>query len=418
MNFQKVAVVGSGTMGCGIAQVLSQAGLNVLLTDIEQDLIDKGLANIKRMYESRVRKEALSQAEADRLYDLVKGSTKDEGFADVDLVIEAALEKIEVKIEIFRKLDRLCPPQAVLASNTSSLSISEIATATKRPSKVLGMHFFNPAQVMKLVEVIPGVKTSTNTVAAVLELCRKLGKIAVKVNECPGFLVNRVLFPYINEALYVLQEGQFMPEDVDQAAITFGLPMGPFALLDMTGLDVCANVNQFLHDEYGVRFETAAVLPRLVKHGFFGQKTKAGIYVHSGEKPQGKDEKKQLNPQLDKVLSELQSEGLIPKQKAHSVQPFDIFRVVLPMFNEAVHSLQESIVAVGDIDVAMLHGTGLKRGLLTIADEKGLAWCHEKLEQYRIAKGERFRPSWYLSKLVRGGVHDFREIAPVPVGVK
>jgi len=418
MNVQKAAVIGAGTMGAGIAQVLSQAGLSVLLTDINQQLVEKGLASIKRMYESRVSKGSLAQDQADKLFALIKGSTTDSGLEEADLVIEAALEKIEVKGEIFSKLDKLCPPHTILASNTSSLSISEIAAYTKRTSQVIGMHFFNPAQAMKLIEVIPGVKTSQDTVTKIMELSQKLGKTAIRVTECPGFLVNRLLFPYINEALHVLQEGQFIPQDVDRLAVDFGLPMGPLALLDMTGIDICLSVNQFLHEEYGLRFEPAPFLSRLVKFGFLGQKTNAGIYVHPKDPTATKGERKEINPNLERILGELRHEGVLPKPKAHSDQPFDIYRVILPMFNEAMYALQEGIVAVGDIDIAMIHGIGLKRGLLTIAQERGLAWCHEKLEQYRIAKGERFRPSWYLSKLVRAGMHDFSELSPIPVRVK
>jgi len=405
-------------MGSGIAQVLSQAGLNVIMNDIEQKFVDKGLANVKRMYDSRVRKGTMSQEEADRCFALVQGSTSLSELKDTDLVIEAALEKIEVKLKIFSQLDDICPPHAILASNTSSLSISEIAKSTKRPGKVIGMHFFNPAQVMKLVEVIPAVKTSTETVADALGLCQKLGKTPVRITECPGFLVNRLLFPYINEALNVLLEGHFNAPEIDQAAINFGFPMGPLALLDMTGLDVCADVNEFLHDEYGVRFESAALLSHLVKKGVLGQKSNAGIYLHPQGQPPGKDEAKQVNPNLKTIFAELKQLGLAPKDPVHSDQPFDVLRVLLPMFNEAMFVLQEGIASGSDIDTAMALGCGLKRGLLSLAEEKGLALCHEKLELYRIAKGERFRPCWYLSKLVKAGIHDFRELTPVPVGVK
>ena len=405
-------------MGSGIAQVLSQAGLSVLIIDVNDELVEKGLANVKRMYDSRVRKETLTQSEADRLLALVKGTTRYSELKDVDLVIEAALEKIEVKLDIFRKLDAACPPEAILASNTSSLSISEIARATKRPGKIIGMHFFNPAQVMKLVEVIPAVKTSEDTVKSVLELCQKLGKTPVRITECPGFLVNRLLFPYINESLHVLQEGHFTAFEIDEAAVAFGFPMGPLALLDMTGLDVCNSVNVFLHDEYGVRFESAALMSHLASKGFLGQKTKAGIYLHPEGQPVSKGEDKKLNPSLDQIFGELKSRGLTPKEPVHSGQPFDVLRIVLPMFNEAMFALQEGIASASDIDTAMALGTGLKRGLLTIAEEKGLAHCHEKLELYRIAKGERFRPCWYLSKLVKAGIHDFRELTSVPVAVK
>jgi len=218
MKVQKAAVVGAGAMGSGIAQVLSAAGIEVILKDVKQDFVDRGLANIKRMYDSRVKKGTLSQTEADYLFANVKGATDYKGFEDVDLVIEAALETIEIKKEIFSELDKICPPHAVLASNTSALSISEIAACTKRPQQVLGMHFFNPAQTMKLVEVIPGIRTAKRTVDGALALCRELNKVPVKVEECPGFLVNRLLFPYLNEALYVLQEGKVSPHDMDKAA--------------------------------------------------------------------------------------------------------------------------------------------------------------------------------------------------------
>ncbi|HNA73042.1 MAG TPA: 3-hydroxyacyl-CoA dehydrogenase family protein, partial [Candidatus Obscuribacter sp.] len=207
MRVLRAAVVGAGAMGSGIACVLSQCGIEVLLKDVEQQAVDRGLGNIKRMYDSRVKKGVNTQEEADKLLALVKGTTSYDDFKNVDLVIEAAFEEISVKLDIFKTLDEICPKKAILATNTSALSVSEIAAATSRPEKVLGMHFFNPAQFMKLVEVIPGVHTSEETVKTAMDLCQEMGKTPVKVEECPGFLVNRVLFTYMNEALYMLQEG-------------------------------------------------------------------------------------------------------------------------------------------------------------------------------------------------------------------
>jgi len=254
MRVQRAAVIGAGAMGSGIACVLSQCGIEVLLKDVEQAAVERGLGNIKRMYDSRVKKGTLTQAEADGLFAAVKGTTSYEDFKTVDLVIEAAFEGISVKLEIFKTLDQICPPRAILATNTSALSISEIAEATKRQDKVVGMHFFNPAQFMKLVEVTAGVKTSEETMKSALELCHQMQKTPVKVEECPGFLVNRVLFTYMNEALYALQEGLATVEEIDAKVVEFGLPMGPFALFDMTGLDVCTHVNTFLYSQYGPRF--------------------------------------------------------------------------------------------------------------------------------------------------------------------
>ncbi len=411
MKIQKAAVLGAGAMGCGIAQVLSQAGIEVILKDIDQAFVERGLANIKRMYDSRVKKEVLSQKEADDLFALIKGSTSFDGFNNVDLVIEAALEKIDVKLEIFKTLDEVCPSRAILASNTSALSISEIASATKRPEKVVGMHFFNPAQFMKLVEVIPGVKTAEETVKIALDLCKQLGKTPVRVRECPGFLVNRILFPYMNEAIYVLQEGAATPEQVDQAAVEFGLPMGPFTLFDMTGIDICGHVNEFLYSEYGPRFETAPLLKLMMKEGQLGQKSGAGFYVHEKGQPAQKDAPKTINPRLEKLAKEAGTAA--PKASP----TFDVYRVILPMFNEAIYAVQEQVVTAADVDVAMQNGCGLNRGLLSIAEDKGLDWCLKQLESYQEFYGERFRPSWLLRQLVRAGIHDFSKFEKAPAAV-
>jgi 3-hydroxyacyl-CoA dehydrogenase len=405
MKFYKAAVVGAGAMGSGIAQVLSQAGLQVVLKDIETSYVEKGLANIKRMYDSRVKKEVLTQAEADSHFAKIKGTTGFDGFEEVDLVIEAALEEIEIKLKVFRELDRICPAHAILATNTSALSISEIASATKRPDKVVGMHFFNPAHIMKLVEVIPGVKTSEETVTAAIDLCRKMQKNPIKVEECPGFLVNRLLFPYLNEALYVLQEGKHGPEEIDKAAVEFGLPMGPLTLLDMTGVDVCFHVNQFLSSQYGLRFKTSPLLKKLMDNRFLGQKSGAGIYQHTPGKIYGKDEKREINPGLAKLLTEIGGNGSAANEGA-----FDVYRIIMPMFNEAVFALQEKVVAVNDVDLAMADGIGLKRGLLSIAKENSLSFCYDKLNELAGIHGERFHPAWYLGKLANANIHDFSEL--------
>ncbi len=413
MKIQKAAVIGAGTMGAGIAQVLSQAGIEVILKDIAQDMLDRGLANIRRMYDSRVKKEILTQAEADFLIANVKLSTTYDGFKDVDLVIEAALETIDLKLKIFQDLDANCPPNAILATNTSALSISEIAAGTKRPERVIGMHFFNPAQTMKLVEVIPGLRTSKTIVEQMVALCRDLRKIPVKVEECPGFLVNRVLFPYLNEACHVLEEGRTTPEEIDKAAVEFGLPMGPFTLFDMTGLDVCLHVQNFLYGEYGERFKPAGLLKLLVDKGHMGQKSGAGFFKHEKGQVPKKDEPKQLNPDL-KALLEQARKG---HDQAAGPRPFDVHRIILPMFNEAVYAVQEGVVDHKDVDVAMEHGTGLKRGLLSLAEEKGMQWCVEEMDQYEKAYGSRFCPAWLMRKLVRARVHDFSTLEQTPVGV-
>lgn len=415
MKVQRAAVIGAGAMGSGIAQVLSQSGIEVILKDVKQEFVDRGLANIKRMYDSRVKKGALTQTEADQLLGMVKGSTDYEGFNNVDIVIEAALEEIEIKLQIFKDLDEVCPSRAILASNTSALSISEIASATRRPEKVVGMHFFNPAQFMKLVEVIPGVRTSQDTVQTAIELCRDMSKVAVRVKECPGFLVNRLLFPYMNEALWALTEGAGTPQEIDEAVEAFGLPMGPFALFDMTGIDICAHVNEFLYKEYGPRFTPSPLLKHMIKSGFLGQKSGAGFFVHEKGVVPKKGEPKKINPELQKMIEAARKEAATD---AKSSKPFEAYRVLLPMFNEAVYALQEGVIEPSDVDVAMEWGCGLTRGLLTIAEEKGLVWCLAELDGYHKDLGERFRSSWLLRKLVRAGIHDFSKLEQQPVAAR
>ena len=425
MRVLRAAVVGAGAMGSGIACVLSQCGIEVLLKDVEQQAVDRGLGNIKRMYDSRVKKGVNTQEEADKLLALVKGTTSYDDFKNVDLVIEAAFEEISVKLDIFKTLDEICPKKAILATNTSALSVSEIAAATSRPEKVLGMHFFNPAQFMKLVEVIPGVHTSEETVKTAMDLCQEMGKTPVKVEECPGFLVNRVLFTYMNEALYILQEGTASIEEIDAKAVEFGLPMGPFALFDMTGIDVCAHVTEFLFKQYGERFSPSPLLAKMVKAKQLGQKTGAGFFMHDKGVP-AKGESKQVNPKVAELVIEANKETPLKK----SSRSFDGLRLILPMLNEAIYCLQEGVVDVKDIDLAMQNGCGFKKGLVALADEKGLSFCLDELNAYATSGGtyasagnskealnERFRPSWLLSKLVGAKMHKLSEYGKKPACV-
>ncbi|MBX9941041.1 MAG: 3-hydroxyacyl-CoA dehydrogenase [Candidatus Obscuribacterales bacterium] len=411
MKVVRAAVVGAGAMGSGIACVLSQCGIEVLLKDVEQTAVDRGLGNIKRMYDSRVKKGLNSQEEADKLFGLVKGTTSYDDFKNVDLVIEAAFEEISVKLDIFKTLDAICPKKAILATNTSALSVSEIAAATSRPDKVLGMHFFNPAQFMKLVEVIPGVHTAEETVKTAMDLCREMQKTPVKVEECPGFLVNRVLFTYMNEALYVLQEGTATIEEIDAKAVEHGLPMGPFALFDMTGIDVCAHVTQFLYEQYGERFAPSPLLAKMVKAKQLGQKTGAGFFMHDKGVP-AKGEAKVVNAKVTELVAEANKEKALPK-----AEKFDGLRIILPMLNEAIYCLQEGVVDVKDIDLAMANGCGFKKGLVELADSKGLAFCLDELKAYSKVDAERFRPSWLLSKLVAAKMTKLSDFGKKPAPV-
>ncbi len=284
---RKIAVIGAGTMGAGIAQACAAAGFPVTMRDIEQRLVDGGFRRIREPLAKRVEKGKMTGAEVDGILSKIRGVVDlKEAVAGAQVVIEAVFEKMEIKRELYAELDRLCPPDVVFASNTSSLSITEMANATKRADRVVGMHFFNPAPVMKLVEVIRGSETSDVTVALIRELCTKLGKDAVEVRESPGFVVNRLLVPMMNEAFNLLQEGVegvASAEDIDKAMkLGTNMPMGPFELADYTGLDIGLDVMEVLFRETGdPKFRPSTLLRKYVRAGRMGRKTGRGVYDYT-----------------------------------------------------------------------------------------------------------------------------------------
>jgi len=282
-DLRKIAVVGAGTMGAGIAQACAAAGFQVAMRDIDQRLVDGGFRRIREPLQKRVERGKMTQAEVDSILAKIRGVVSlKEAVDGAQLVIEAVFEKMEIKKELYAELDRLCPPTVVFASNTSSLSITEMASATKRADRVVGMHFFNPAPVMKLVEVIRGSETSDETVRLVKDVCAKLGKEAVEVKESPGFVVNRLLVPMMNEAFNLLQEGVATPEDIDKAMkLGTNMPMGPFELADYTGLDIGLDVMEVLHRETGdPKFRPSPLLRKYVRAGRLGRKTGRGVYEY------------------------------------------------------------------------------------------------------------------------------------------
>src|SRR5437870_8114741 len=284
-DVKRIAVIGAGTMGAGIAQACAAAGFQVTMRDIEQRFVDGGFRRIKEPLQKRVEKGKMAQAEVDGILSKIRGVVPlKEAVIGVQVVIEAVFEKMDVKRELYAELEKLCPPEIVFASNTSSLSITEMANATKRPDRVVGMHFFNPAPVMKLVEVIRGAETSDDTMRLVKDLCTKLGKEAVEVRESPGFVVNRLLVPMMNEALNLLQEGVAIPEDSDEETKAgTNMPMGPFELADYTGLDIGLDVMEVLFRETGdPKFRPSTLLRKYVRAGRLGRKSGRGVYSYTG----------------------------------------------------------------------------------------------------------------------------------------
>jgi 3-hydroxyacyl-CoA dehydrogenase len=397
VNIKKAAVIGAGTMGGGIGYVISAAGIEVVLKDVDQGQLDLARSHIAGIYRRNVERGRLAAQEAQDKEALVRYTLEYADLGEPDLAIEAVPERMDLKRRVLDELNRRCPPHTILASNTSALSITELGDTSGRADRLVGLHFFNPAHVMKLVEVIPGARTDPAVVQAMLDLARQLGKVPVTVRECPGFLVNRLLMPYLNEAVICLQEGADAQE-MDQALgrSGFGWPMGPFALMDMLGLDVCHHIIAYLDAEWGERFSEATLLRALFEAGQLGQKSGQGFYSYAdGESG---------------VVGALVQQLCQTAQAEPSFDPVE--RTIAPLLNEAFLCTQGGIASVEDIDLACKIGLGMQvrwegerapMGPLEYADRVGLDVLLARFQRLEAELGRRFRPAEILWEKVRVG---------------
>jgi 3-hydroxyacyl-CoA dehydrogenase len=385
----KVGIIGAGTMGGGIAMNFLNAGMPVTMVETKQEALDRGIATIRKNYENTAKKGRLTTADVEKRMALLKGSLALEDLADVDLVIEAIFENMDVKKEVFGKLDNIVRPGAILASNTSALDLNEIASATKRPEAVIGLHFFSPANVMKLLEVVRGAKTSKPVIATAMQLAKKIGKIAALVGVCPGFVGNRILAQRQREAGKLILEGP-MPWDVDRILYDFGFPMGPFAMSDLAGLDL-----GWIKEK-----STSSTLREILcEMDRRGQKTGAGFYDY--------DEKRNARP--SPVVEQIIRDFAAKKGKtSRAVSDAEILeRCIYPMINEGAKILEEGMaIRASDIDVVWVNGYGwpvYRGGPMFYADTIGLDKVLAKMQEFQAAYGDDFKPAKLLIDLVAQG---------------
>jgi len=401
---ERVAIIGAGTMGSGIATACANAGLEVTLSDATQDALGRGLSAIRKNYESSVRRGRLSSEAAEERVRRIAGRVGYDGVETADLIIEAVFENLALKREVFEQLDRRAKSTAILATNTSTLNIDAIASATRRPTSVVGLHFFSPAHVMRLLEIVRGSATSPDTVAAASAFAKRLGKIGVVVGNGPGFVGNRMMFPYMYEAQFLVEDGA-TPAQVDRALTDWGMAMGIFAVDDLGGLDVAWRVRQELKqfDDPGSR--KPLVADRLCEMGRFGQKTGRGWYKYDDGRTPNPD------PEVIALIESVAREAGIRRRTFTDLEIVE--RTIYALINEGARVVEEGLVArSADIDVIYLNGYGFPRyrgGPMFYADSVGLSVVHDRVARFHQELGPRWKPAPLLEKLAREGA-TFRQL--------
>lgn len=388
-KIKSAGVLGGGIMGGGIGWLFSYRNIPARIKDIDWGGVAKGYAQASKIYNQLKKIRKLKPFEIRNKMQMMTGTLDYSGFKQLDLIVEAIVENIDVKKKVFQELEKNIRDDAIVCTNTSSLSVNEMAKAFEKPERFAGLHFFNPVNRMPLVEIISGDHTSPKTIQTLVALVKKLGKTPVVVKDCAGFLVNRILVPYMNEALWLAEEGISI-EKIDQAILKFGMPMGPFELADEVGIDVLYHAGGSLQKAYGSRMQMAPALEKMFQNEIFGKKSGAGFYFHN-------DKKKGKNPKIDAILP-------INESLSSSITSSDIIeRTIYSMINEACKCLEEKVVKNAPyLDMAMIMGTGFppyRGGVLRYADSVGILTVLEKLKKLEGKYGERYSPSKLLAKM-------------------
>ncbi len=388
----KVAVIGAGTMGGGIAMNFANVGIPVTVVEVARDVLERGLSIVRKNYEATAARGRLTSVDVERRMGLIKGSVDFADVADADMIVEAVFEEMPLKKDVFARLDKVAKPDAVLATNTSTLDVNEIGAATQRPESVIGTHFFSPANVMRLLEVVRGAKTSKTTIATAMAVGRRIGKVPVLVGVCHAFVGNRMLHQRGREAERLLLEGA-LPQQVDKVLADFGFPMGPFAMSDLAGLDVGWRGRK-------ARGTRAPVADRLCEMGRFGQKTGSGFYRYEGDRTPRPD------PEVERLIAEVAKQEGVERRQLLDTEILE--RLLYPMVNEGAKILEEGIaIRASDIDVIWIYGYGwpvYRGGPMHWADQTGLKVIRDRLLELERRSGDaRWRPAALLGRLADRG---------------